>query len=298
MPLAFFGSADFSLESLQFLMSGNYDIAIVITQPDRPGKRGKHLQPPAVKQFAQDHGIPVLQPANRSELASKLTEYPHLTWGVVAAYGMIIPPSVIDYFHGQIVNVHASRLPRWRGPSPIESAIYYGDETTGNSLMQLTPAMDAGPIYIQSEHPITTETTRLELYEYLRRDGARLLIEHLPDIMKGELQPFPQDESRATYSRILHKSDGEIDWQQPARDVDRHIRAFLGWPGSVTTIAGVRVTIESVRVVDRSGAPGTYETDHGSLIIYCLEQALRIERLKPAGRNTISGEEFVRGYMF
>lgn len=296
MPLAFFGTADFSYDSLAALLEADYQVAVVVTKPDSPGKRGRQLLPPAVKQLAQSRGIPLLQPHTQADAIEQLRPFADVSWAVVVAYGMIIPPDIIEQFGGNMLNVHASLLPRWRGPSPIEAAILHGDRKTGNSLMKLTAYMDTGPIYAQTEHPITSETNRLSLQENLKRDGAELLVQKLPDILAGRLEPATQDESQATYSSLLTKSDGVIDWQQPAKVIERQIRAYLGWPGSTTRIMNTSATIETARVIERNGPAGTAGIVDSELIIFCKEQALVIEQLTPAGRRSMSGQEFLRGY--
>lgn len=296
MQLAFFGTADFSYDSLAALLEAGYQAAVVVTKPDSPGKRGRQLLPPAVKPLAQNHGIPLLQPRTQAEAIEQLRPFAGISWAVVVAYGMIIPPDIIEQFEGNMLNVHASLLPRWRGPSPIEAAILHGDRKTGNSLMKLTASMDTGPIYAQTEYSITSETNRLSLHEDLKRDGAELLVQKLPDILTGRLEPATQDESQATYSSLLTKSDGVIDWQQPAAMIERQIRAYLGWPGSTAHILETPVTIEAARTIERSGTAGAADTVDGQLVVFCGEQALVIEQLTPTGRRSMSGREFLRGY--
>lgn len=293
----FFGTADFSVPSLEALLGDGYTVAVAVTKPDTPGKRGTERMPPHVKKVAQDHGIPVIQPESKDQLAEKIGRYPDIDWGVVAAYGMIIPATVLDRFKGGLVNVHASLLPRWRGPSPIEAAILHGDDRTGISLMRLVAAMDAGPVYIQKTIGLDGTETRLWLQQRLAELGAETLRTHLDEIINGTLTPEEQDDSRATYTKLLGKSDGEIDWQQPAESIERRIRAFRGWPGSFTTIENVRVTIESARVIEAGGKPGNPDIIDGSLVIYASEKALLIDELRPSGKKTMSGQEFLRGYL-
>jgi methionyl-tRNA formyltransferase len=297
MPIAFFGTADFSAPSLRALLEAGYSVGPVITKPDAPGKRGTALRPPQVKTIADDAGIPVLQPASKEELAARIGDYPDVTGGVVVAYGMLIPREVLDRFAGGLINVHASLLPRWRGASPVASAILHGDQQTGISLMQLTPEMDEGPVFLRAAIDLDGSETRPWLESRLAELGGETVSRRLDDIWGGSLTPEPQDDSRATYAPLLDKSAGEIDWHQSAEYLARQIRAFLGWPGSHTLIRNHRVTIEAARPVDQHGQPGTFQFRGGRLIGFAGDGALDITRLKPAGKSSMTGDAFARGYM-
>ncbi len=270
---------------------------MVVTKPDTTGKRGKEQKPPHVKKIAQDYGIPVIQPESKEQLSRAISQYPGIRHGVVVAYGMIIPDTVLDHFSRGLVNVHASLLPRWRGPSPIEAAILHGDSQTGISLMRLVPAMDAGPVYVNDPVELDGTETRPWLMRHLAQLGATTLHSYLDGIIDGTLTPADQDEAQATYSKLLRKSDGEIDWHQPAEAIERHIRAFLGWPGSFTTIDDTYITIEAADIIEGAGEPGKPDVIDNSLVIYASENALRITQLKPSGKKTMTGQDFVRGYL-
>ena len=297
MPIAFFGTADFSAPSLRALLDAGYSVDPVITKPDAPGKRGTALQPPQVKTIAEEASIPVLQPASKEELAAGIGDYPDVTGGVVVAYGMLIPEEVLNHFSQPLINVHASLLPRWRGPSPVAAAILHGDQQTGISLMQLTPEMDEGPVYLRETIDLEGSETRPGLEARLAELGGETIGQRLEDIRGGWLKPEPQDGSQATYAPLLDKSAGEIDWQQSAEYLARQIRAFLGWPGSHTLISNHRVTIEAARPVDQHGQPGTFQFRNGRLIGYAGDGGLDITRLKPAGKSSMTGDAFARGYM-
>lgn len=211
---------------------------------------------------------------------------------------MILPPIVLDHFSSGLVNVHASLLPRWRGPSPIEAAILEGDTETGVTLMSLAPAMDSGPIYTQAHLPLSDAETKPELYKSLAELGSQVLTQALPDILEGELTPEPQDEAAVTYCPLIQKNDGLIDWQQPAEQIARQIRAYLGWPGSRTEINATTVTITTAHPINLSGAPGEFlVTETGELLVYCQTGALIIDRLIPAGKREMSGQDFARGHL-
>ena len=268
-----------------------------MTKPTKYGKRGRQKLQPAVQTYAQNQNIPCIQPPNKSSLLEYFNENEHPLWGVVSAYGHIIPDATLSRFKGGLVNVHPSLLPKWRGPSPIESALLHGDSETGNSLIRLTGSMDAGPIYAQSKYLIPEKADRPMLYEALGQDGAKLLTDNLEQILAGEIKPTDQDDDEATYSTMLAKSDAKIDWSQAALSIERQIRAFKGWPGSRTQINGVYVTIESAEITDRNGETGSYRAIEDDLIVYAKDYGLKVNTLKPSGKNTMSGADFIRGYL-
>lgn len=216
---------------------------------------------------------------------------------VVVAYGMILPQEVLEYFAKGMINVHASLLPLYRGPSPIEAAILGGDSHTGVTLMQLEAQMDTGDVYTQKKISLNGDETRPKLYDQLSRIGAELLVECIDKIVAGEILPHPQDDAKATYTKLIQKSDGIIDWSLPAAVIERTIRAYLGWPGSRTTLMGKDVVITSTRIVDSKGEMGASEPNEaGELLVYCNKDAIIIETLIPAGKKEMTGAEFIRGY--
>ncbi len=216
---------------------------------------------------------------------------------VLAAYGHIVSPLLLAQFPQGIINIHPSLLPQYRGPTPIEQAILDGVSKTGVSIMRLTPGMDEGPIYKQKSVTLSGSESKAELTSQLQQLGAKLLAESLPAISDGSLKPRQQPHpDRATYSRKLAKEDGVIDWAKPAEQLEREIRAFLGWPGSQTEIFGKDVTITKTEVIHEQGAPGSVESTKKELIIYCEKNALRIISLKPAGKKEMNVQAFLAGY--
>lgn len=233
-------------------------------------------------------------------ITGKLSELkPHKAQlAVLAAYGRIIPQSVLDQFPIGIINVHPSLLPRHRGPTPIEQTILDGDAKTGVSIMRLTAGMDEGPIYKQKTLQLRGDESKTELVARLQQLGSELLVEVLPSIVSGTLKPRKQPHpDRATYSHLLTKEDGVIDWNKPAEQIEREIRAFAGWPSSHTTLAGREVIITKVRIVKISGTPGEVTIMDKELIIGAGKNSLAIEKLKPAGKKEMTGSDFVRGYI-
>lgn len=211
------------------------------------------------------------------------------TLAVLAAYGRIIPQTVLDQFPLGVINVHPSLLPAHRGSTPIEQTILDGDKKTGVSIMLLTAGMDEGPIFKQKTLHLTGDEDKATLTRRLQQLGAELIQELLPMIATGKLKPRQQPHpSRATYSKKLRKEDGKIDWSKPAAQIEREVRAFAGWPKSYTVLAGKDVIITVAHVADSSdNNPLAIETSQGFLVI---------DRLKPAGKNDMSATEFLRGY--
>jgi methionyl-tRNA formyltransferase len=217
-------------------------------------------------------------------------------FAVLAAFGKIIPQRIIDLFSIGIINIHPSLLPRYRGSTPIESAILNGDTETGVSLMQIVAEMDAGPVYAQIRLPLNGAEQKQELYEKLSTLGAQSLISNLPQILDGTHDATAQnvDIEQVSFSKTIAKTDGQIDWQKPAIQLEREVRAYLGWPGSSTTLFDRDIRITKARVIDESGVPGIVKPGK-ELIVYCGMQALQIEGLKPAGKREMMAHEFLAG---
>ncbi|HEX9679285.1 MAG TPA: methionyl-tRNA formyltransferase [Candidatus Saccharimonadales bacterium] len=295
--LIFFGTEAFSAQSLKALVKAGYQIAAVVTKPDSPAGRGGTTSIGPVKLVALRHRIKILQPAKLEGFEQTLKPLNPLL-GVLVAYGQILPSAVLDVFDRGIVNLHPSKLPEYRGPSPIESALLHGDKETAVSLIKLTAKMDAGPIYSQHVVKINKADDRPTLYQRLGAVGSRLLVNDLEKLLDGSLLAKPQDESRATYTKFLKKNDGLIDWAKSAELIERQIRAFLGWPGSQTMIRDVRITIESATIGALNGPPGEYIiSSNRQLHICCGNGSLMINKLRPAGRRTMTAKEFISGYL-
>ena len=288
-PLVFFGSDNFSLPILKALVESGWPIKAVVTKTDKPSGRGQRLSSPPVKALADERDIPVLQPIKLGEAVTELSNY-GVQYGVVASYGRIIPDSVLELFTGGLINVHPSLSPKYRGPAPIEAAILNGDSETGISIMRLATQMDAGPIYSQEVFKLTGRETRPQLYQVLAELSAKLLLEMLPSIVSGQLQPKPQDDTKATTVKLFKKEDGKINWTLPADQIDRQIRALLGWPGSQCNLLGTDVTITAAHIPLKDEPLAkqlSHPTGSGLLII---------DHLKPAGKREMTGSEFLAGH--
>jgi methionyl-tRNA formyltransferase len=294
--LIFFGTDAFSVPALIRLLAEGWNVCAIVTKPDSRTGRGHELTMPAVKRLALAKSIPLFQPTRlldiRPELAALKPDA-----GIVVAYGKIIPARVLGDFPKGLINIHPSLLPKYRGPSPIESAIISGDADTGITLMKLDTGMDTGPTYDQTKLQLTGIENRLDLYERLAELGAEFLATKLDRILDGNIVAIPQDNLHATVTKMLTKADGQIDWQKTAESLEREVRAYLGWPGSSAIIADTLVTITAARTLAQNGpAASAFKTAATELAVYAGTGALIIDKLKPAGKREMTGAEFLAGH--
>lgn len=294
--IVFMGSPDFALPSLMSLHNA-FNVTAVVTQPDRKAGRGKTLTPPPVKRLAVELGLEVYQPSSlRSEEAlERLSSYsPDVI--VVAAFGQILKKDVLEFPPYGCVNVHASLLPRWRGASPINAAILHGDNQTGVTLMQMDQGLDTGPMIASRAVSIPEDLEAGLLSDQLAQLGGEMLVEILPRYLAGEITPTPQDDSLATYAPMLKKSDGKLDFEQPAEQLARQIRAYHPWPGSFTIWKEKPLKIHRAHAVaGKKGAPGTTAIHGGLPAIHTANGILVLEQLQPAGKKSMHGETFLNG---
>ncbi len=244
MKTVFMGSPAFAVPVLQSLMSNQYDIIAVYTQPDKRTGRGQQLMPCPVKQFAVAHGLRVIQPETFKDVKaiSALQEMqPDII--IVAAYRQILPDAVLRIPKYNCINIHPSLLPKYRGPSPVAAAILNGDAMTGVTIMLIEKKVDSGQILAQKEIPVNEDDTTESLSERLAKLGAELLTDTVPSWVAGKIQPRRQDETQATYTRMEAKEDGRLDWNLPAVQLWRRVRAYYPWPGCFTEWKGVRLKI-------------------------------------------------------
>ena len=298
----FMGTPDFALPALDALDAAGCDIVAVYTQPDRRAGRGKRATPSPVKQAALERGLPVYQPASLRrdpDACRQLAELaPHFI--VVAAYGLFLPAETLALPPFGALNIHPSLLPLYRGPSPVPSAILAGDTATGVSLILLDEGMDSGPVLAQRETPIGADETAIDLTARLFEMGATLLADTLPAWRARRIAPAPQDESRATITRLLSREDGAIDWHMPAAQIARQVRAYHSWPSAFTHWNGKLLKIIEARAVDAplavGIAPGSAIALPQGVAIAAGEGALLPLTLQLEGRRAVSAAEFTRGY--
>lgn len=278
---------------LKALARAGYKISAVISSYEAGLSRKP--RPLEISETARELNIPLLLPAKLRDATEDISRMkPAL--GVLIAYGQIVPAGIINMFPRGIINLHPSLLPKHRGPTPIESVILGGEEQTGVSIMQLSEAMDAGPVYVQASYSLKSDESKQEISDNLLAMGEQLIMEHLPRIIDGSLKPKPQDNTLATYDGLISKQDGIIDWTKDASVIAREIRAYLGWPGSRTDLHNKKVIITSATVTELSGTPGEVQITGKRLIVCCGNNALIINKLKPAGKNEMTGEAFLAGH--
>lgn len=294
----FMGTPDFSVPTLAALLQGGYDLVAVVTQPDRPAGRGQRLEPSPVKAFAEQHGLPVVQPPTLkapeavAELAALQPEVI-----VVAAFGQILRPAVLELPPYGCINVHASLLPRWRGAAPVQAAILAGDQVTGSTIMRMDVGMDTGPILAQAALAIQPDDTGGTLTARLAQQGADLLGETLPRWLAGEITPQPQETRLATLCRPLRKDQGLIDWAQPASTIALAVRAFNPWPTASTSWRGQQLRVlQAVALPGQAGdEPGRVAQVDGEIVVATGDGALRLEEVQLAGRAAMPAHDFARG---
>ena len=293
----FYGSPDFAVPVLAALLDTPWRPLAVVTQPDRPAGRGRRMRPPPVKELAAKHGIPALQPERlrrRAAVAQIAALQPDLQ--IVAAYGQLIPASVLDLPEFGSLNVHASLLPRWRGAAPVSAAILNGDQETGATIMLVDETEDTGPILRRRSTPIAPDEDADSLSARLSRLGAELLVETIPAWLEGSIEPKPQDDSLATRARRIDKSAGRIDWRQSAAQIARHVRAYTPWPGATATLDGAPVRIRLASARDGcDGEPGTIVQVDDAIHVATGDGTLCIHRLQRAGKRELTAAEFARG---
>lgn len=288
--IIFFGTEAFSADALRALIASNFNVVAVVTKPDQPKGRGHKLTEPLVKTIAREHDIPVWQPTKLADVAEQITSLQPVA-GVLVSYGKIIPQSIIDLFTPGIINVHPSLLPRYRGPSPIEAAIIHHDNQTGVTIMQLSAAMDAGPIYAQRIIPLDHTETKPALYATLSRIGNQLLIDTLPDILSGALTPTPQNDADATYCSLLSKQDGLLDPADlTAVQAEARVRAFLGFPRTRLPLGDQTLIITRAHVSKTAETPLSVQFSDGNYLA-------PDELIAPSGK-TMTAEAFLRGHSF
>ena len=304
--VAFFGTPAFAVPALEQLVRSHHRVVGVVTQPDRPSGRGQRRAEGPVKQAALAHGLPVLQP-DRLQAPDVLEAF--RAWqadiGVVAAYGRILPPALLDLPRFGMVNIHASLLPKYRGAAPIQRAVVAGEIETGVTIMRLGPELDAGPMLAARAVPIGPDETSEALERDLAVLGATLLASTLDDIVAGRAVETPQDPARATYAPRLAKSEGLIDWAHPARQIHNLIRGLHPWPHAFTYLDGVRCVILTSRLLagrqsaDELPAPApgeVWEASGDRLIVQCGGgDVLSIVELQRDGRRVQTAREFVSG---
>lgn len=299
-PVVFFGSGPVAAESLR-LLAQDFIIEAVVTKP-RPAH---HKGSVPVVELAHKLSLPIHAVTSKTELDELIRSDPFDSKiAILIDFGIIVSQKSIDYFPLGIINSHFSLLPEWRGADPITYSILSGQKQTGVSLMLLVAAMDEGPLLVQGVHDIKSDETTPTLTKYLITLSHALLVDALPRYISGEITPRSQEivadlmgiGIEPSYSHKLSKADGIIDWNKPAEQIEREIRAYIDWPRSRTVLGAVDLAITKAHVIDITGKPGETTVDGTEFIVHCGMQSLSIDRLIPAGKKEMPVKAFLAGY--
>jgi methionyl-tRNA formyltransferase len=305
LRVGFAGTPAFAQAALAALADAGHAIPLVLTQPDRPAGRGLKLQASAVKQEALARGLPMIQPRSLrldgkypqdAAAAQAALAAADLDVLVVAAYGLILPAWTLQSARRGCVNIHGSLLPRWRGAAPIQRAIEAGDAETGITLMQMDAGLDTGPMIASGALAITPDDSAATLHDRLAALGARLLVEHLPGWMRGELSARPQPAEGVSYASKIEKAEAAIDWAQPAAVIERRVRAFDPFPGCSFQLGGETVKLWRAALAPGQGEPGLcLAAPAGVLRVACGDGALDLIELQRTGGRRVPVADFLRG---
>lgn len=293
MRVAFLGTPEFAVPTLDALVAAGHDVVLVVAQPDRPAGRGNKLTRPPVAERALALGLPLAQPK-----ALKSGPFPDrfcalgLDVAVVIAYGRLLPLRLLQAPRFGCVNVHASLLPRWRGAGPIQAAVLAGDPVTGVCTQRMEEGLDTGPVYRAIETPIRPGETAGELHDRLSALSATVAVETLAGL--GTLVPVPQDEACATWAPKIDKEDGRVDWTRPAEELDRRVRAMTPWPGGWVPWADGPLKLRRVRPVAAEGPPGVVLST-SPLVVACGAGALELVEVQAPGRKPVGGADLANG---
>ncbi|GGP22241.1 methionyl-tRNA formyltransferase [Silvimonas iriomotensis] len=297
MKLIFAGTPDFAAAALKALIDAGHEIALVLTQPDRPSGRGMKLTASPVKQLAQQHGLTVYQP---EKLRLPEQQAPVAAVGadlmIVAAYGLILPQAVLDMPRHGCLNIHASLLPRWRGAAPIQRAILAGDAQTGITIMQMDAGLDTGDMLSMHHVAITADDNATTLHDKLAVAGASAVVAAVANLPQLQAARQKQPEAGVTYAEKLRKEESQIDWQHSAGQLDRMIRAFNPFPSAQTTLAGEALKIWRAEPASGNGQPGqVIQADKNGLVIATGEGALKLLEVQKAGGKRMDAAALVAG---
>ncbi len=301
LRVVFMGTPDFAAKALAAIIASPHEAVAVYTQPPRPAGRGQQERRSAVHELAARHAIPVHCPASlkgedaQADFAAVVKEA-RADIAVVAAYGLILPKAVLETPRLGCVNIHASLLPRWRGAAPIQRAILEGDRETGITIMQMDEGLDTGPALCRESIALGPAVTCEEVHDRLAVLGGRMIVYALNGLEAGILSPAPQPADGVTYAAKLTREEGRLDWSQPARALERRVRAFTPWPGAWFEHAGTRIKVLEAQVMGNivGAAPGDVVDDR--LTVACADSTLRLLRVQREGKQAQPAAEFLRGF--
>ncbi len=297
--ILFMGTPDFSVPCLEALHAAGHDLVLVVTQPDRPKGRGRKVEPPPVKKAAERLGVAVIQPDTlRDEKVLQILKSTEADFFIVVAFGHLLRESVLKMPKRACINVHASLLPKYRGPAPIAWAVINGDKETGITTMLMDKGLDTGDILMTAKEVIANTDTAGSLHDRLAQRGAEILVRTLEAFANGTVRRSPQDHTLATYAPLLKKTDGLINWKKPAAQIEPFIRGMCPWPGAFTFWKNMRLKVfkSEVAAMPTAAAPGTV-LDEGSeqLTVATGNGALAILEIQSASGSRLPVAEFLRG---
>ena len=306
MRVVFAGTPEFAAVALQALHGAGFEIPLVLTQPDRPAGRGMQLQASPVKQFAASHGMPVAQPVSlrldgkypddAAHAHALLRSTPHDVM-VVAAYGLILPKSVLEIPPKGCINIHGSLLPRWRGAAPIHRAIEAGDAETGITIMQMDEGLDTGDMLLVGREPIAADDTTARLHDRLAALGGRMIVDALRQLEAGKLAATPQPAEGVTYAAKISKDEAALDFRLPAAVLLRRIHAFNPFPAASAQVDGTVLKVWAAQLSDREGEPGTVlAVDAQGVTVACGEGSLKLTELQKPGGKRLPVAAFLQGF--
>ncbi len=294
MRIIFMGTPDFAVESLEKLIEEGHEILAVFCQPDKAVGRGKKIQMPPVKQVALNHGIQVYQPL---KLRDNMEEIRNINPDciVVVAYGKLLPEEVLSIPKYGCVNVHGSLLPKYRGAAPIQWAVLNGDETTGVTTMLMDKGMDTGDMLEKCEIKIEEDDTSGTIFEKLKSVGAKLLINTLKRLEKGEITPQKQDDELYTHAPMINKDMCQVDFKLTAKEVNNKIRGLNPWPTATAIVSGKKIKIHAAKVLDDSGEAGKIFIKDGYLCVYCGSKALMLCEIQAENAKRMTSKAYLLG---
>ena len=295
MRLAFWARRNSPCQRFEALLDAGHEVVRAYAQPPRPAGRGHRLRPSPVQAFAEARGVPVATPASlRDPALQRDFEALRLDAAVTAAYGLLLPPTILAAPRFGCLNLHASLLPRWRGAAPIQHAILAGDRESGISVMVMDEGLDTGPVLLVRRTPVGPETTGGALHDRLARLGAEAVVEALAGLAEGTMKPVPQPEDGASWAPKLTRDDSRLDWTRPAAELERRVRAFAPRPGARFAFRGESIRVEAAVVEGGSGPPGRVLDDGAA--VACGKGALRLLRLQRPGRSAMEATAFLHGF--
>lgn len=299
MKIIFAGTPEFAASALAALLVSKHEVLAVLTQPDRPAGRGMQLKPSPVKQLAMEHGIPVMQPLTlkNTEIQQQLVALKADVM-VVAAYGLILPLSVLQAPRLGCLNIHASLLPRWRGAAPIQRAILAGDSETGITIMQMDEGLDTGAMLLKKSCSISVQDTAQTLHDKLANMGAKAITEALQKIEQGNFSGTVQDATQATYATKLNKVEARLEWTQSALQLERAVRAYNPVPGAYTLLNGTTIKIWQAEARAGQGVAGTImEVNKGGIQVACGHGVLSLQLLQRPNGKPLPAAQFLQGFI-